>query len=244
MAFADGEGSRMKKKNERLKLGWYLTTPTYLTQFNWDSTDIGGTLLCEVPITVCPAQYSAVPVGSDLIIDVTSMEYVARLRDQFRFKRLKLRLELICTKFHVGKLAVVVRYGTTSAPANIMEAFTTMATTIDAANGSNVYDFSFKWVSDRKWLLTPQRTPFAGSELDYILGNIFVMVTNPLQVNDLITGQVRILAYLSVEGYQGRSGSAAVQLGCPVNTFDMTVPSGVRRGGRKASSEPVVARIA
>jgi len=237
MAFNDREGNRMKKKNERVKLGWYLTTPTAVSIFSWTTSDAPGTVLFKMPMTVCPTQYNTGTLFADEIVSVTSMEYVARLRDQYRYKRLRLRVEVICTKFHVGKLAVIARYGTTSDPTNVFEGMTTMATTIDAANGSNVYDFYFKWVSDRKWLLTPQRGPFSGSELDFILGNIYILVSNPIQVNDLITSEIRLLTYLSVEGYQGRSGSTAVQLGCPSNTFNMTVPGPLKGGGRRGPVE-------
>jgi len=236
MGFSNREGNRMKKKQEKLRLGWYLTTPSFAVDFDWGIGDPSSTILMTIPMTVCPTSYQISTLVGPSIADVTTMEYAARIRDQYRFKRLKLRVEIICTKFHVGKIAVIARYGTLTAPTNVLEAFTTLATTIDAANGSNTYDFTFNWVSDRKWLLTPYRPPDPGDDLDFILGNIYIMVVNPLQANTLVTGTLSILTYLSVEGWQGRSGAVTMQLACPVNSFDLS--RSVRRGARECAREP------
>jgi hypothetical protein len=170
-----------------------LEKPTYWESFEWTAGDAVGQQLYEDFITISPGATSTL---INVSFQPTLMEFVA-LPFNFWKGDLVVKIEVIGTQFHSGKLAFVTRYGDYAlGVVTVFEALSQYAHIIDVAGGNMEFEFVIPWRSDREMLRVSHHaglTPLS----DYVAGVWQIVVVNPLQYNG-VSDAVQVNVYLSM----------------------------------------------
>jgi hypothetical protein len=210
----DGNFCEVNSSLGETTLGELARKPTIYATFNFsDTQDIGTTLFSE-RITIAPTVLG-LQTGS---FSVPNMEYVS-LPFEFWRADVHMRLEVIGTKFHTGRLAVVTCYGQDRSSVTIDEALSQYAHVFDVADETNTKDFVFPYKSDREMLRINHYNGSPNPIMDYICGVFQVVVLERLQYPSIVAGQVTINVYLWAENCSWKYSGGALQNMAPYDPY-------------------------
>jgi hypothetical protein len=210
----DPTGALVESFDAEMSVNHLCGRPVILHSFEFSATDVSGTIKYDEYMTVAPGRLAA---AINDTYTPTLLEYTAL---PFRFWRgdLVLRVEVIGTVFHSGRLAVVTKYGELSSTTSIDEAFSQYAHIIDVASPTNVWDFVLPYKSDREMLRVPHGDDHADL-LEYVMGTVVIIVLNPLQYATTVSDSVAVNVYLSGRNMSFKVAGGGVQEVVPLDPY-------------------------
>lgn len=215
----DGSFCEVNTSLGETTLGELARKPTIYATFNFtDVQDIGTTLFSE-RITICPSVLG-LQTGP---FSVPNMEYVS-LPFEYWKADIHMRLEVIGTKFHTGRLAVVTCYGQDRSSVSIDEALSQYAHVFDIADETNTKDFVFPYKSDREMLRINHFNGLPAPIMDYICGVFQVVVLERLQFPSVVAGQVTINVYLWADNCSWKFSGGSLQQMAPYDPYYGVIP--------------------
>lgn len=210
-------------------LGELAAKPTIYATFNFTDTAMVGDTLFSERITICPAILGA-NVGP---FAVPNMEYVS-LPFEYWKADIHLRLEVIGTKFHTGRLAVVTCYGQDRASATIDEALSQYAHIFDVSSDTNTMDFVFPYKAVTEMLRISHANEVPDDIMSYICGSFQVVVLESLQYPSIVANTVTINAYLYATNCSWKFCGGSLQNLAPYDPY--YVSTGSARGEDECKS--------
>jgi len=90
---------------DELSIPYIVQKESYLTQFNWSTSNASNTLLFQSLVTPCMFQKSGPSTGGTYTIDFTPMGHVSQLFNNWHGD-IVFRFKMICSKFHRGRLQI------------------------------------------------------------------------------------------------------------------------------------------
>jgi len=178
--------------DEEMQLSYLLGKSTFYESFEWKDSNTVGTVLYEEVICIAPAIMAST---IDVAFQPTLMEYTALPFVYWRGD-LVVKLEIVGTQFHTGKLALVTRYGGAFGFQSLPAELSQYAHVIDVAGNNMEFEFVIPWRFDREMARVPQ-VPGYALLLDNTLGVWHIIVLNPLQFGG-VASSVQVNVYLSM----------------------------------------------
>jgi hypothetical protein len=211
MGLTRNEGSHIDGRGPTI--GTFVSRPTFSASADWTDTDPAGSVLLTFPLTIAPVSLNIDTILLDFVKSVTSMEYASLPFDQWRCKSLGFRVEVVATRFHSGRLAVVSKFGSDFTDyATIGDAMSQYAQIIDVADLANVHDIIVPWVTPYNWLHCPKRIMANDVyKSQYAYGNLHFIVLNELRAVEAVSPSIVINIYLFAEGVEFRGQTMTMQ---------------------------------
>lgn len=211
LALTRNEGSAVSVPGPTI--GDFTRRPTSGGTLDWSAGDAVGTVLATYDLTIAPASLTVLTPLLDELRFVSSMEYASLPFDLWRCKALGFRIEIVATKFHSGRLAVVTKLGSNFDPyITINDAMSQYAQIIDVADPQNTHDIIVPWMMDIDWLYCPKRHMALGVTKEHVaFGTIHFVVLNELRAVEAVADNVGINVYLFAEGVEFRGQSMSMQ---------------------------------
>lgn len=185
---------------------YYLTSKeSYLTQFDWDVTDIVDTTLFSCDVDPMAERRDSTTGGTRII--PTSLSFASRPFEAWS-GTLHYRFQVIASQYHRGRISII--YDPTG-PLTGDPYNTTFNTIIDLADGRD-FTVSFNWQQDSGYLLCDmdnsrtfytQTTPATSiASRSHSNGVFFVNVVNELVVPDATSGVKIIVSVSAGDDYE------------------------------------------
>jgi len=131
-------------------------TPTWAANISWPGTATAGTSLWSGfigPMTSLFTQGTTnqVTLHTGTPVQMTQWEYNS-MRYAFWKGGMRVRLEMVATPFHVGRICVTSNYGAPpGTAAGLRNATSQYATLTELNNEKSVFDFNIEWESPTSW---------------------------------------------------------------------------------------------
>jgi len=169
---------------------------TFWESFQWSGSNTAGDILYTGISTVTPGMMSAAVNNP---YQPTLMEYVMLPHMLWRAD-LVVRIEVISTQFHSGRLAFVTRYGDFSNSGSLDEALMQYVQILDVTATQTCFEVPIPWLSDRE-MLRINNHPGYDNASDFALGSYEIVVLTGLQFGG-VSDTVAVNVYLSAKNVQ------------------------------------------
>jgi len=181
---------------EEMSIEYLASKATFFESFEWTAGDSVGDILYTGIATVTPGMMGGA-IGNPY--QPTLMEYVMLPHMLWRAD-LIVKLEVVSTQFHSGRLAFVTRYGDFSNSTDIDEALTQYVQVLDVSATQTCFEIPIPWLSDRE-MLRVNNHPGYDDAHDFALGSYEVVVLSGLQYGG-VSDRVEINVYLAAKNVQ------------------------------------------
>jgi hypothetical protein len=195
---------------DEMRLDYVASKPCYMTQFDWNTTDIADTPIFTTQVSPLWTQTPGTRVPNSYAIS-TAMPLCARVASFYSTWRgtMVYRFHVVKTQFHSGRLRISFRpyiYSDTTATSLTIQNMPAFAYTeeIDLSSGT---DFTFKvpFVSVRPWLHTQYditTSLVSGDARNSATGIVQLAVINPLVAASTVSSSVNVVVFVSMEDAQ------------------------------------------
>jgi len=193
----DTSSSVFSASKDEMNLRYLAAKRTLYRTFNWDVNAPGETVLFVAPLCPAPVIYA---MGDQEIRTPTMSGFVCF---PFEFWRctIEVTIEVLCTKFHTGRLGIISHYGRTSAQyGSLAQASGQYLTVFDVTPDKSTITVSFPFKSIQEWLRVPDLRSIELPLLEVAMGEMSVRVINPLVApSDTVPGTVDVNVYWAVK---------------------------------------------
>jgi len=175
-----------------MSIAYLAAKPTFWETFRWSASDAPGSVLYSEHITVTPGMLASVVNSS---YQPTLMEYVL-LPYNFWRGDIVVKIEVIGTQFHSGRLAVCTSYGGYTDPTSLSDALLQYAQIADVSATAMQFEAVIPWRGDREMCRIAHHPGFDDIR-NFSIGRYTIVVVNPLQFGE-VADSVEVNVYLSV----------------------------------------------
>lgn len=213
---------------DEMKMDFLLHTPTYVDSITWAGTAGFGTSLYSGfigPMSSCfqEGSVSQITFTVGLPVYMTQWEFNAM---SFAFWRggMRIRLELVATMFHTGRLCLTLNYGAPpGVQSTLRDATSQYAVEFELNSDKNVFEYDIPYIAETRWKRMC-RGPFSTDDPesagawwnDYFLGSFDISVVTQLQTTSVAPSDATII--------MSYSGSPDFEVYMPSNINQTFVP--------------------
>jgi hypothetical protein len=186
-------------ERDEMALSYLLTLPTYSDQlfFTWSDSAVTGTVLQSFnlgplgkipdPISVSSSNYSWFPT----LWEYTCIPYTYWRGD------IILKLDIVATAFHTGKLWVAVNYGASNTVPSSALAYHKYGVALDLNAENHHYEIRIPFLSNTEWKRVYNGPGGFNAHLDAFIGMVQITVMNPLVHPNNVSSMVDVNCFLS-----------------------------------------------
>jgi hypothetical protein len=170
-------------------LAYLFSRKSLLTTFRWSVTQSSGTELYSAQLCPQPGLAQATSVGQ--VVQPTLLGYVTLPFAYWRGS-LRVTVQVICSKFHTGRIAICAHFGRDSnLIVDLNSAMSQYARIIDITAGNTTFEVEFPWKTSQEMLHVS--SGISGVPLrEASMGTWSIRVVNPLQANESISDTVDV----------------------------------------------------